>query len=82
MSFYREHVYPHLVNALGNPRPIAEIRQRIIPMAEGEALEIGVAPGVNFPLYDPTKVRKVFALEPNPGMLVAPTRCDHKRHSI
>jgi ubiquinone/menaquinone biosynthesis C-methylase UbiE len=69
MSFYREHVYPHLVHALGNPKPIAQIRQRIIPLAEGNVLEIGVGPGVNFPHYDSAKVRKVFALEPNPGML-------------
>jgi ubiquinone/menaquinone biosynthesis C-methylase UbiE len=76
MSFYREHVYPHLVHALGNPKPIAQIRQRIIPLAEGNVLEIGVGTGVNFPHYDCTKVKKVFALEPNPGML---RRADKQR---
>lgn len=69
MSFYKQHVYPHLVDALGNPKPIAQIRKRMIPIAEGDVLEIGVGPGVNFPLYDSRKVRKVYALEPNPGML-------------
>jgi ubiquinone/menaquinone biosynthesis C-methylase UbiE len=76
MSFYREHVYPHLVHALGNPKPIAQIRQRIIPLAEGNVLEIGVGTGVNFPHYDCTKVKKVIALEPNPGML---RRADKQR---
>jgi ubiquinone/menaquinone biosynthesis C-methylase UbiE len=69
MSFYREHIYPHLVSALGNPKPIAEIRKRIIPLANGDVLEIGVGPGVNFPHYDPAKVQKIYALEPNPGMM-------------
>jgi SAM-dependent methyltransferase len=69
MSFYKEHVYPHLVDALGNPKPIAEIRQHIIPLAEGEVLEIGVGSGVNFPHYDSARVNKIYALEPNPGML-------------
>lgn len=69
MAFYRDRVYPHLVNALGNPKPIDDIRQRIVPLAEGNVLEIGVGPGVNFAHYDPGKVRKIFALEPNPGML-------------
>src|SRR5215469_16694225 len=69
MSFYNEHVYPHLVNALGNPKPIAEIRKRILPLADGDVLEIGVGPGVNFPHYDPAKVKKVYALEPNRGMM-------------
>lgn len=69
MGFYREHIYPKLVDALGNPKPIADIRQRVLPHALGDVLEIGVGPGVNFPLYDPTRVKKVYALEPNPGML-------------
>jgi SAM-dependent methyltransferase len=69
MPFYREHIYPQLVSLLGNPKPIREVRRRIVPMAEGTVLEIGVGPGVNFPLYDPRKVRKLFALEPNRGMI-------------
>jgi len=69
MSFYRTHVYPHLVSWLGNPKPIEEIRQRIIPQAKGNVLEIGVGPGVNFAHYDPATVNRVYALEPNPGML-------------
>ena len=69
MAFYRDHIYPHLVDLLGNPKPIQEIRERIVPLAEGSVLEIGVGPGVNFVHYDPQKVNKVYALEPNPGML-------------
>src|SRR5262249_35223293 len=69
MSFYRDHVYPHLVSVLGNPKPIREIRQRIIPMAQGNVLEIGAGSGVNFTYYDPAKVIKLYALEPNPGMI-------------
>ncbi len=53
---------------LGNPKPVHEIRQRIIPMAQGAVLEVGVGPGVNFAYYDPAKVKRLFALEPNPGM--------------
>jgi SAM-dependent methyltransferase len=69
MSFYSDHVYPHLVNLLGNPEPIRKIREKIILWAQGTVLEIGVGPGVNFPHYDQGKVAKVYALEPNPGML-------------
>jgi len=69
MHFYKDRVYPHLVTMLGNPKPIREVRQRILPLAEGRVLEIGVGPGVNFVHYDPAKVNKVYALEPNPGMI-------------
>lgn len=69
MPFYRNRVYPHLVNKLGDPPPIREIRRRVVPLAQGKVLEIGVGPGVNFAHYNPAKITKFYALEPNPGML-------------
>ena len=35
----------------------------------GRIWVIPEGPGVNFPYYDPQKVDKVYALEPNPGMV-------------
>src|SRR5438552_2439506 len=69
MPFYRDHVYPRLVRLLGDPEPVREVRKRIVPLARGEVLEIGVGPGVNFAYYDPARVSKVRALEPNAGMI-------------
>src|SRR5260370_27041214 len=69
MPFYRDHVYPRLVRMLGDPKPIREVRARIVPLALGKVLEIGVGPGVNFVHYDPARVSKIYALEPNPGMI-------------
>ncbi len=54
---------------LGDPKPMREIRRRLVRLAQGEVLEIGVGPGVNFVHYDPARVNKVYALEPNPGMI-------------
>jgi len=68
MSFYTDRIYPHLVNILGNPKPIREIRRQLMPHAQGRVLEIGVGSGVNFIHYDPARIGKVYALEPNPGM--------------
>lgn len=68
MPFYRDKIYPLVVRALGDPKPIRDIRRRIVRLAEGRVLEIGVGPGANFVHYDPARVSKVFALEPNPGM--------------
>src|SRR5262245_9661849 len=68
-NFYRDHIYPYLVDAWGDPLPIQKIRQKIIPFAQGTVLEIGVGSGANFPYYDPAKVKKLYALEPNPGMV-------------
>ena len=69
MPFYKDHIYPHLVSVLGDPKPIQQVRQRLIPLAKGDVLEIGVGPGVNFVHYDPVRVSRVYALEPNPGMI-------------
>jgi len=69
VPFHRDRIYPHLVNWLGNPKPIREVRERIIPWAQGTVLEIGVGSGANFIHYVPAKVSKLYALEPNPGMI-------------
>jgi len=69
MRFYKEFIYPYLVDALGDPPPIQKIRQQIIPQAWGKVLEIGVGSGANFTHYDSAKIIKLYALEPNPGMI-------------
>ena len=48
MPFCKDHVYPHLVSDLLNPKPINNIRRRIVPLTQGSVLEISVSPGVNF----------------------------------
>lgn len=69
MSFYEEHIYPYLVDTLGDPPPIRKVRQQIIPQAYRHVLEIGAGSGANFNHYDPAKVTRLYALEPNPGMI-------------
>ncbi len=69
MLFYRDHIYPYLISMLGNPEPIREVRQQIIPLARGKVLEIGVGSGANFVHYDAARVSKLYALEPNLGMI-------------
>lgn len=69
LPFYRDRIYPYLIRMLGDPPPIRNVRQRIIPGAQGNVLEIGVGSGANFVHYDPAKVTKLYALEPNLGML-------------
>jgi len=69
MSFYRDYIYPYLVDTLGDPPPIRKIRQQMIPVAQGNVLEIGVGSGANFVHYDAARVNKLYALEPNLGMI-------------
>jgi len=69
MPFHKNYIYPYLVDILGDPAPIRKVRGQIIPLAQGKVLEIGVGSGANFVHYDSTKVSKLYALEPNPGMI-------------
>lgn len=78
MSFYKEHIYPRLVDILGDPPPIRKIRQQIIPLAQGKVLEIGAGSGANFVHYDATRVDKLYALEPNAGMIRLAQRQRHR----
>lgn len=78
MTFYKDFVYSYLVDILGNPPPIQKIRQHIIPFAQGTVLEIGVGSGANFIHYDSTKVSRLYALEPNPGMIRLAEKQRHK----
>jgi SAM-dependent methyltransferase len=68
MSFYDEHVAPVLVNfACGSPA-IRRERLKALPEAEGVVLEIGAGGGRNFPLYDQTRIARLYALEPSAAM--------------
>ena len=78
MPFYKDRIYPHLVDILGDPPPIRKIRQQIIPLAGGEVLELGVGSGANFVHYDTARVSRLYALEPNPGMIRLAERQMHR----
>lgn len=68
MSFYEERVLPHLIDWACSTRPQQKQREKIVHLAKGDVLEIGFGSGLNLPHYRAEKVRRIFALEPSPGM--------------
>jgi len=68
MSFYEEHVLPHLIHFACSTRPNQKQREKIVPLAQGNVLEIGFGSGLNLPFYDVQKVNKIWGLEPSEGM--------------
>jgi len=68
MSFYDDRILPHLVNIACSSRPTRKQREKVVPLAEGEVLEIGFGSGLNLPFYDTLKIHKIWALEPSEGM--------------
>lgn len=68
MSWYEDKVLPHLINCACSVKPTRRQREKIVPLAAGEVLEIGAGSGLNFAYYDSAKVGKIWALEPSAGM--------------
>ena len=68
MSWYEERILPHLITYACSTSPNQKQRQKIVPEAAGEVLEIGFGSGLNVPFYDAAKIKKIWALEPSIGM--------------
>jgi ubiquinone/menaquinone biosynthesis C-methylase UbiE len=68
MGLYERYVLPRVISLACSSKPNRKQREKVVPLAEGEVLEIGVGSGLNFPHYDTSKVRKVWGLEPSEGM--------------
>lgn len=69
MSLYSRYFLPCLINCACGAKPIRYQRRKIVPKAEGVVLELGFGSGLNLPYYDTSKVSRVYALEPEEGML-------------
>lgn len=68
MTFYENRILPHLINVACSAKPNRKQREKIVPLAEGDVLEIGFGSGLNLPFFDRQKVRKIWGLEPSAGM--------------
>jgi ubiquinone/menaquinone biosynthesis C-methylase UbiE len=69
LGFYDRVILPRLTDLSCGTKPVRYQRRKVVPLAEGRVLEIGVGSGLNLPHYDPAKVERVFALEPSAAML-------------
>jgi ubiquinone/menaquinone biosynthesis C-methylase UbiE len=68
MGIYENHVLPHLIDLACSTKPTRKQREKIVPGASGEVLEIGFGSGLNLPYYDRSRVSRIWALEPSVGM--------------
>ena len=68
MRFYDEKILPHVIHLACGTKPILKQRQKVVPQAEGNILEIGMGSGINLAYYNPSKIKKLWGLEPSVGM--------------
>jgi ubiquinone/menaquinone biosynthesis C-methylase UbiE len=68
MGFYHDHIVPHLVNLAMRNRLLQAYRSRIVRLAQGRVLEIGIGSGMNLPFYT-DRASEILGLEPHPKLL-------------
>lgn len=65
MSFYDKYILPSFLNCACGSKPIKYQRSKVVPMAEGVVLEVGIGSGLNIPYYDSTKISAIIGLDPS-----------------
>lgn len=69
MSFYEDKILPPLLDCLCAMKSVSRERAKIVPLAEGRVLEVGMGSGLNFQLYDRARVERVIGVDPSEPML-------------
>jgi ubiquinone/menaquinone biosynthesis C-methylase UbiE len=65
MRFYETCILPKLMHRVCSHADITRERETIVPLAKGRILEVGIGSGLNLPFYDPSKVDRVWGLDPS-----------------
>ncbi|MBB6342311.1 ubiquinone/menaquinone biosynthesis C-methylase UbiE [Pseudomonas fluvialis] len=67
-ALYERHVLPHLIDYACGMGAVMKTRAQVVPLAEGEVLEIGIGSGLNLSFYDPARVRRIVGVDPSADM--------------
>jgi ubiquinone/menaquinone biosynthesis C-methylase UbiE len=65
MGLYDRYILPPLLDFAMRQPPIMKQREKVVPLAEGRVLEIGIGSGLNLRYYDGARLEKLWGLEPS-----------------
>ena len=65
MGLYAKYVLPRAAHFLCSTKRVRRQREKVVPLAEGRVLEVGIGSGRNLPFYAAGKVRHLWGLDPS-----------------
>ena len=68
MKFFEEFIAPRITNFVCSHKAFTGQRKKVVPLARGRVLEIGIGTGLNLGFYDPDKVDRVWGLDRSAAM--------------
>ena len=69
MNLYNKYILPKFLNCACGSKPINYQRQKVVPLAKGKVLDIGIGSGLNIPFYNSDKIDKVIGIDPSHELL-------------
>jgi ubiquinone/menaquinone biosynthesis C-methylase UbiE len=63
-SWYDRHLLPYLVDLACGLQAVQRQRRKVVPLAHGKVLEVGIGTGLNLEYYDTARVDQVVGLDP------------------
>ncbi len=67
-SLWQSYFVPRLICAFCAGPSIMKQRAKVVPLAAGRVLELGIGGGLNLSFYDPVKVSEVVGVDPSPEL--------------
>lgn len=64
VELYERHVLPHVLDIACSMRAFARQREKVVPLAKGVVLEIGIGTGLNIRHYNASAVSKIIGIDP------------------
>ena len=65
MGLYDKYILPKFLNCACGSKPINYQRQKVVPLAKGKVLDIGIGSGLNIPFYNSDKIDIVIGIDPS-----------------
>lgn len=64
-SWYEKFFLPKVCDKCCSTKPINYQRNKVVPLAKGIVLEIGIGSGLNIPFYNKNNIEKIIGLDPS-----------------